>query len=126
MKLTAKHIKAVKVLIERYNNLTLAEIEKVALLCSAKASLFPSYLIVMELTGFGWKTSCTLCISVKGQCKNCIHSTFDDDGNQYHLGCLDHKTYQAIAYAKNAEQLLEAYQARAKYLQLLLDRYELS
>jgi hypothetical protein len=108
MKKNATNLNEFKALIKRYKTITLDEIEE-------------HYCNPKELTGFGAFYSCTLCQAVSrvtelyGMMPNCRRCIYSGD-----TGCTRHKTYQAIAEARDPEELLAAYRARAKYMEGLI------
>jgi hypothetical protein len=108
MKKNATNLTEFKALIKRYKTITLEEIEDMN--CDAN-----------ELTGFGKTYTCTLCQAVPkkmnrfGLEPNCRRCVYPGD-----TGCTRHKTYQAIAEARDPEELLAAYRARAKYMEGLI------
>jgi len=108
MKKNATNLNEFKALIKRYKTITLEEIEDMG--CDPT-----------QLTGFGAFYRCTLCQAVPKRtelygvmpsCRRCIYS-----GD---TGCTRHKTYQAIAEARDPEELLAAYRARAEYMEGLI------
>jgi hypothetical protein len=137
------NIKETKELIKRYNTITLEEIKACdaplpeSISRHAYQSLFSltSSLRANKLTGFGATRDCTLCQAVvirlhgykSFQCDKCIHSiNFRGDidttcpcATKFHTG---HKTYFRINSANTPTKLKNAFRARAKYLQSLLDQ----
>ena len=112
MKKNVKNLPEFKALIERYDTITLQEIEDVLTDVAWPEDA------KQQLTGFGKHSTCTLCIAAGrtgdwGEtCKGCV----------YHgdMGCLRHKTYDMICKAETPEELLKAYRARAKYMRTLI------
>ena len=133
-KLTVKHLNAVRKLIKRYNSISLEEIKEQW--PSIRRTQFGDYpndffhgkAVAHSLTGFGSSADCTLCISVHQDCNSCIHNMNYAPIYNPHAGCVDNATschtMYAIEDAKNANQLLKAFKARANYLQKILDEYQ--
>lgn len=110
----AKNLPAFKALIERYETITIEEIEdeikKHERLYDAKTAL----------TGLGRMNTCSLCVALNKwednifkQCSRCVYGGI--------TGCVDHKSYTAIVRAKTPTSILSAYRARAKYMRSLLE-----
>lgn len=115
----AKNLKEFKELIERYETITLEEIQygfeiyKLGNLVGAK------------LTGYGTLITCTLCQALKeyndkyvgpsSVCKYCVYGPEK-------FNCLnrDPTSYYDIYYAKTPEQFLEACRNRASFMRTLL------
>ena len=103
---------AFKLLRKRYKSITLEEIqdvEKLVDLNQYKEQFYGST-VAKKLTGYGSKQTCTLCLSVN---KHCIICPWVKLTSKH---CYDHSEYYLIGGAKNAEELLEAFQKRAKYM----------
>jgi len=95
--------------------------------------------IASKLTGFGISTTCTLCLSVINNksnnndnntkinsnyrnCKKCIYG-FESNSLYDNLFCLNdehEKTYKSISNATSADDLLKAFESRAKHIEVLL------
>ena len=111
----AKNLPEFKKLIERYETITIEEIE------AAKGNLPHHYgqyqnggSRVQKLTGFGSFNTCKLCRRVKSNCYDCFY-----DGD---TACTRHITYRRIATADTPRKLLYAYRARAKYMRTLIEK----
>ena len=105
-----KNLKEFKELIERYESITIEDIEEAFKYANPESIL----------TGYGLKSKCLLCISASQKCKNCY---FSMDFNYYTCYCLsgnNTETYYNIRQASTPEQLLEAYRARAKHMKTLI------
>lgn len=101
-----KNTRACKRLIKRYESITLEEIKMMR--DTLHTNDMP--LVAQELTGFGKKEACTLCLAIDGDCYKCVHKT----------GCTHDDTYIGILAAINPKQLLKAFRARAEYLKTLI------
>ena len=111
MNKNAKNVEEFKVLVERYETITLKEIIR---------KVINPYL----LTGFGSISTCTLCVRVgrkktdicMPKCSACVYYSkrrveyFSCNSGQ------NGKTYWEIHKAHSPEQLLKAYRDRAAYL----------
>jgi hypothetical protein len=114
-------------LIERYETITIEEIEELWIKSSS------SY-VQNKLTGFGLADTCTLCLGVKLDWKDddaakkyCIKCVWGNikDGHFTLYGCTQgeqSKTYNKIENAITPKMLLAAYRNRAKRMrQFLID-----
>jgi len=110
-----KNVKEFKKLIERYESITLEEIEDQAELLVE----FNATHIAHKLTGFGYSKSCTLCRKVKENCNLCVYAK-DGIG---HFNCLDDKSYDNIDRATSSEELKKAFKRRAIYLRKTYPQY---
>jgi len=113
-----ENIGELKKLIERYETITLKEIENVWTEMSHYYDpMKPAYLVSRKLTGFGTTITCNVCQAVM------------DDKDEPHCGkcvcgkqlkdCLlypHNKTYKKIIQAKTPEKLLVAYRKRGEHL----------
>ena len=107
----AKNLPEFKALIERYETITLEEIEIVFDKYGSKEESKES------LTGFG--LNCSLCVvaGIKKElgtmrCYSCVYGAI--------LDCQRQETFKAIYNATTPKSLLSAYRARAKYMRTLL------
>lgn len=126
------NIEATKMLIKTYESISHQMIKKAAdhLEDNGNMDEYDAEMVASELTGYGMKNTCVLCLAVKIEatvhCNRCIHvrgkgiKAYDDEG----VYCLRHHTYIDIDRSKNDNELLFAIKARAKYLQSLVDDYE--
>lgn len=106
----AQNIEELKILVERYEAITLEEVTEEWNESDITAK-YRSHDVARLLTGFGATGSCTLCVAVKGICRCCVY------GDDY--GCFDDKnvkTYNMIDNAETAEELWNGYRKRAKHL----------
>ena len=113
------NIEAFKALIKRYEAITLEEVEAVDY---DPTGLYGNY-VACRLTGYGQTDTCSLCISAKlitsnrDPCCNCIIKI----KTNWMCTCnIYTATYDDIAFAGNAEELLKAFKDRANYLKTLL------
>ena len=118
------NIKEAEELVKRYNSITVPEIRaKIEELTPGLTDII-TYAVLNELTGFGCMSTCTLCIPVVynsnndiPKCRYCIYGTL--------FGCIKKQnlfTYKLIAHASTPGDLKRAYKARAKYIQLILNK----
>lgn len=115
-----ENIKAFKDLIEKYENITLEEIQKEwKLLRNATGDD-----IAPELTGFGSQCTCTLCRAVKEYCTKCVYFRRRRDDFMYCCNTgRNAKTYDDIENAKTSEELLKAFRQRAKHMKKAYSKY---
>lgn len=132
-----KNIKEFKNLIEKYEKITLEEIQKVWKSFVEDAAEEYEYAtgeyitedargedVAPELTGFGSCTTCTLCRAVLECCTECIYFRKRKEDFMYCCNTgRNAKTYKAIDNAKNPEELLKAFRQRAKYLRKAYFKY---
>lgn len=120
-----KNLNEFKQLILRYEALTIEEIKR------KKRYLKDYEPLPYKLTGFGKKSSCTLCQAIgwkPGQTLDCtqciyykIHPQIHDITNNY--PCCEganKDTYNAIELAEDINLLLTAYKNRAEYMRTIL------
>ncbi len=105
-----KNLKEFKALIDRYESISIEEIER-----AFKENYRPAGL----LTGFGSIDTCTLCMAVDVDCNECV---WGPDLQ----GCLWDITYDAIYYATNPNKLFTAYRKRAAYMRKYLNEKGIS
>jgi hypothetical protein len=106
------NIKEFFALIQRYDSITIEEIEKVE---TTTPNPSPSLYDVGEwtarvLTGFGGGNTCSLCKAVNTNCDKCVYSVIGSEG--CHDGTM-HRTYFLIWEAETPTQLLYAFKERA-------------
>jgi len=109
-----KNLPEFKALIERYESITLEDIE------SNYFIIFDAITIANKLTGYGKTPTCTLCQAAKNEwdmvdCSLCVY------GDK--VGCTlaeNKKTYYAISEAESPKQLLKAFKARARHMRKIL------
>jgi hypothetical protein len=120
-----KNLKEFKALIERYETITLEEIDRYFYVVESDVSN-----VSKELTGFGSYFTCSLCLSViidkfskipKPDCNLCVYVSVEYFGNLGNVNnCTKHPTYSNIKEATDPEELLNAYRERAKYMKTLI------
>ena len=103
-------------LIERYETITLEEIERM------KYDL-------ISLTGFGSSCTCTLCLGAcyprLDKCDFCIWLLTVEKYTPFQSNCFiggNKKTYDAIERARTPNGLLTAYRNRAKHMRSVLEK----
>jgi len=120
-----ENIQAFKDLIERYENISLEEIEKEWKSLNAwRGCIDTGEEIAYELTGFGSQTTCTLCRAVKEYCTKCVY--FRKRREDFMFCCntgRNEKTYNAISNAETPEELLKAFRQRAKHMKKAYSKY---
>lgn len=112
----ATNIKEFKDLIEKYEKITLEEIQKIWKNYSDNSAFVGTGAdIAPLLTGFGSLSTCTLCRAVKECCTECVYFRKRREDFMYCCNTgRNAKTYDAIKNAKTPEKLLEAFRKRAK------------
>ena len=107
-------IEAAKKLIERYNEITIDDVDKHGVLSSFdKAN---------KLTGYGMETTCILCTACNLKCIDCIY-----DNSIIYAGCsggLNKPTFDAIDNARTARQLVFAFKNRAAHISKIVELIE--
>ena len=106
-----KNLKEFKALIIRYESITIEEIENALkdvddIIDAAKA-----------LTGFGYEDTCSLCLAVEMDCKECVYGS----DSVCTLG-ENERTYDNICFAITSQELKKAYKARAKHMRSLINK----
>ncbi len=98
-------------LVQRYETITLSEIQDEWHLYGNNPYVHD---VASALTGFGSRSTCTLCKPISGECKRCVYGKSSTG-----FGCINIKnsrTYDKIENATSAEELLEAFRNRAKHM----------
>lgn len=116
-----KNLKQAKELVKKYRNLTAGHLR-------ASPGIF-AYEKLRSLSGFGDRTKCTLCRPVKEgpiiKCSECIYSRLQvlpyEETDTFCLNRASYETYAAINNASSVEYLLEAVNARADFIEKLLN-----
>lgn len=114
-----KSIEAAKKLSKLYKSITMEEIDE------QDPESYESFL--NNRTGFGAKSSCSLCAAVSGDCTKCIHSLNDHGKKQpYTPGfypCINdsYDYLEDAAESVEPEWLYEAINKRAEYLDFLIE-----
>lgn len=106
-------IKAALKLAAKYRSITLEDLESQPIY--EDEEIWES---LSKITGFGNKVKCPICLSVNGECNQCMYSfgkTLRD--NWYY--CCD--TSDNIYNANSYEELLEAIRNRADYIEDLVN-----
>jgi hypothetical protein len=118
-----KNLKEFKALIERYESITLEEIEE----NWVKKNYWDASgeLTAMKLTGFGDGETCSLCKAVgyyqggSAKCDECVYEAMTGDGCQFGENS---ETYETIMNAQQKRTLLNAFRNRAKHMRTILDQ----
>lgn len=120
--LKMKNLKEFKELIEKYKSITLEQVKELFVIDGIWPNAFD---VANSLTGFGSTHTCSLCKVITEEpladnfpkCNECVWSA--NESNHYNC-CTNHETYQAIDNAESSEELFEAFQERAKYMEEFL------
>lgn len=111
-----KNLKEFKELIERYESITIEEIEATGdfVIDDAFIRGLLKQSTINKLTGFGTKKSCKLCSAIENDfCEGCV---YDIGKNNLGVSCtIDQfeESFNLIRDAENAEELLLAIKKRA-------------
>ena len=127
MKELKNNLKEFKELIEKYNSITIEDIEQADMFLDDGYDCYDTSGIMETLTGFGSVSTCTLCnaLDVKHYmgiypCKGCIWliqtKTLCTLGENY-------DSYELIETATTNQELLEAIKYRAEYINEVLNEY---
>lgn len=108
------NLKEFKELANRYNSITIDEIEQ-----AQTRSVFKGLDIAVKITGMGSRKNCTLCAPINIECHRCTWVTMS--GSDCISFGINSKTYEDIVYSKNPTELIEAFKNRAKLMQKILD-----
>ena len=117
-----KNIEAAKELVELYRNITIEQLKEVyEKLCENGEDIFFED-VLHDITGFGSISSCHLCQPIEGRCSQCIHG----EGLATTGGspCIYDETYENITDAESIEDLYDAIQDRADYIESLIKGVE--
>ena len=123
------NIKEFKELIERYESITLEEIEKAKIEVADEDDPRDfADLIAHKLTGYGSAMTCTLCLSSELQgCNGCYYTITKAKhcGGYQGLSAADEqreafRTSYAIGKASTSEELLKAFKERAAFMRKLM------
>lgn len=114
-----KNIKEFKALVERYESITLEEIE-------SKWDLpftYPHEKIACRYTGFGRYYDCSLCVAIKkeafnSKCRQCVY-----EGDLNCQNDQNAESYYEIENAMYSTELLSAFRARAEHLRKTYPQY---
>ncbi len=106
-----KNYKEFLALIERYETISIKEIEKQNFRFSTSRT--PQ----RKLTGFGDHKKCILCKVINKDCDDCIYTKLTEE--KCYQG-VNSRSYNEIAHAETPQELLEAYRRRAKHMRNIL------
>ena len=120
-----KNLKEFKELIVKYRSITIEQL-KVESLKLSKRHNAPMSVILHAITGFNHHGDCTLCRPCYGpdcspECVYCFYMS--ETGEECYSGDNLH-TYHGIKKADNFDELYEAINARADYMEKLVNEYE--
>jgi hypothetical protein len=110
-------------LIQRYESIQLAEIK--AKFDEYAYHLVKKHKILKPLTGFGYSTTCKLCVAVTDNtqwtnCSQCVYMPAVSLGSTHCNVGGNEETYEAIYNATTPTQLLTAYRNRAARMREVL------
>lgn len=117
------NLNAAKKLAEKYDSITEKDLLKVKIENNITSYYLSPKIInylLNNITGFGRKQSCILCIEAIS-CTNCLYFKH----NQKHITtryCVYHKTYNDILNSANMSRLLLAIKARSKVLKTFIKK----
>lgn len=116
-----KNLEAAKELVELYRSITIEQLEEMynKLYEEDDEVFFEN--ILHEITGFGSVSSCYLCKPIGGRCPDCIHG---QGVCTVASPCAFDETYENIIDAQSIEDLYDAIQDRADYLENLIKQTE--
>lgn len=104
-------------LVDKYRSITLEELKELG---KDNHCDIPHCILKM-ITGFGDTRTCSICQSVNVECNNCIYSFKKPKQDDWYY-CLDDITFGNICDSKTYEELLEAINKRADYIEDLVNR----
>lgn len=116
-----KNLESAKELVELYRSITIEQLKEVYnKLYTEDGAYFEG--VIHEITGFGSVRTCHLCKPINGFCPDCIHG----QGESYTMvcPCINDETYENIENAESIQDLYDAIQARADYIESLIKRVE--
>jgi hypothetical protein len=117
-----KNLKEAKELLEKYESITLEEIERTYLENQERHYLFDGHDVLNKLVGFGDENTCMLCKAVQGECDNCIYKFREREGFAI-PPCVD-LIYREICDSFNPKDTFKALQKRISYLEHVIQYYE--
>lgn len=106
------NLEAAKELVKKYRSITKKDLDR------EYYGDDPCYYALTSLTGFGKESTCPLCRDTK--CENCIHSI----KLKISGACTYDSSYDKIEFANNIDELYQAIQERANYLEELIKEIE--
>lgn len=117
-----KNLEAAKELVELYRSITIEQLEEVynKLYIGDNTVYFED--VLHEITGFGSTKTCHLCKPINGHCPDCIHG--GEENCTAECPCIYDETYENITDAESIEDLYDAIQARADYIESLIKGVE--
>lgn len=103
-------------LVDKYRSITLEELKE-----SEKDDGGAPCDILGRITGFGDTRTCSICQSVNVECNNCIYSFKKPKQDDWYY-CIEDITYGNIYDSESYEELLEAINKRADYIEDLVNK----
>jgi len=104
---------------DRYNSITIEEVEKAFIDCGHGMALF------QHLTGMGFTDTCTLCRSAREQsipmCDGCLWTIVTK--HACNKGTTNARTWDAFDASLTGEGIIQAYRARAKRMTYVIKKY---
>lgn len=114
------NIEAAKRLVRKYREITMEELKEVSNELYAEYEDDYTYEEVLNrITGFGNMSTCILCKDIERKCEYCIHYNHQDDYGSS-CPCVNSETYRALDYVDSLDELYEAIQDRANYIESLI------
>lgn len=123
-----KNLDAARRLVEKYRSITRKELEDNA--CEDDRC----YEVLSKITGFGSLKNCCLCKECYKEetysetdhpdCTKCLYSWDSDCDNKWGIPCIDQDTYCDIHNAESLDELYEAIQNRADFIENLIKEIE--
>lgn len=117
-----KNLEAAKELVELYRSITIEQLKAVYNNLHEDGRDTGMDSVLYEITGFGSTKSCHLCKPISDNCMECIHGAKPECTDT--CPCIDHYTYKDIEEADNVNELYKAIQARADYIESLINELE--
>lgn len=123
-----KNLDAAKRLVEKYESITREELES-----NAREDEDLWHNVLFRITGFGSLKKCCLCKecynedsneSSNPNCTKCLYSWNTDSVNSWSIPCVGQDTYRDICDAESLDELYEAIQNRADFIENLIKEIE--
>lgn len=116
-----RNLEAAKELVELYRSITKEQLEEVYNKLWLEEDVVYFENILHEITGFGSSRTCHLCKPINGYCPDCIHGGKSCTAE---CPCVYDETYGNIEDSESIEDLYDAIQDRADYLESLIKKLE--
>lgn len=117
MERKAKNLKEFIELIEKYRSITIEDIEEAI----DKHGNFDAFGIANVLTGYGFASTCSLCIRAI-DCNDCAWKVLSGCSCSF---LMNGETYELIWSSQNKDDLLTAFKIRADYMEKVLNENKL-